>query len=191
MKRVNILIQRSMILAALVFFFACTKDDAKMDYGFTKIYMPQSVIRSGGTNNQYPVPTGTDSSTWNYSIDKAKGKLNITMGASLSGPGVGAYGVDIKVNNDTIQKLFNAKLLDPATNIIMPTSMFTIPANLEVAQGKRSGFFTLSIDYALLKSAPYRNKFLLVSIGFSNARTYELNAALSSAIVVVDVSKIP
>lgn len=191
MKRVNILIQRSMILTALVFFFACTKDNAKMDYGFTKIYMPQSVIRSGGTNNQYPVPTGTDSSTWNYSIDKAKGKLNITMGASLSGPGVGAYGVDIKVNNDTIQKLFNAKLLDPATNVIMPTSMFTIPANLEVAQGKRSGFFTLSIDYALLKSAPYRNKFLLVSIGFSNARTYELNAALSSAIVVVDVSKIP
>ena len=191
MKRVNIIIQRSMILTALVFFFGCTKDDAKMDYGFTKIYMPQSVIRSGGINNQYPVPTGTDSSTWNYSIDKAKGKLNITLGASLSGPGLEAYGVDIKVNNDTIQKLFNAKLLDPATNVIMPSTMFTIPGNLEVAQGKRSGFFTLSIDYALLKSAIYRNKFLLVSIGFSNARTYELNTALSSAIVVVDVSKIP
>jgi hypothetical protein len=149
------------------------------------------VIRSGGINNQYPVPTGTDSSTWNYSIDKAKGKLNITLGASLSGPGLEAYGVDIKVNNDTIQKLFNAKLLDPATNVIMPSTMFTIPGNLEVAKGKRSGFFTLSIDYALLKSAIYRNKFLLVSIGFSNARTYELNTALSSAIVVVDVSKIP
>lgn len=191
MKRVNILIQRSMIFAALLFFFGCTKDDAKMDYGFTKIYMPQSVIRSGGTNNQYPVPTGTDSSTWNYTIDKAKGKLNITMGASLSGPGVDAYSVDIKVNNDTIQKLLNAKLLDPATNVIMPSSMFTIPSILEVAQGKRSGFFTLSIDYALLKSVAYRNKFLLVSIGFSNAKTYELNAPLSSAIVVVDVNKIP
>ncbi len=191
MKRVKIIIQRSMILTALVFFFGCTKDDARMDYGFTKIYMPQSVIRSGGTNNQYPVPTGTDSSTWNYSIDKAKGKLNITLGASLSGPGVDAYSVDIKVNNDTIQKLLNAKLLDPATNVIMPSSMFSIPSSLEVAQGKRSGFFTLSIDYALLKSTTYRNKFLLVTIGFSNAKTYELNAPLSSAIVVVDVSKIP
>lgn len=191
MKRVKIIFQSSMILAALTFFFGCTKDDASMDYGFTKIYMPQSVIRSGGTNNQYPVPTGTDSSTWNYTIDKVKGKLNITMGASLSGPGVDAYSVDIKVNNDTIQKLFNAKLLDPATNVIMPSSMFTIPSILEVAQGKRSGFFTLSIDYALLKSVAYRNKFLLVSIGFSNAKTYELNAPLSSAIVVVDVSKIP
>jgi len=191
MKRVKNIIQPSMILAVLLFFFGCTKDDASMDYGFTKIYMPQSVIRSGGTNNQYPVPTGTDSSTWNYSIDKVKGKLNITMGASLSGPGVDAYSVDIKVNNDTIQKLLNAKLLDPATNVIMPSSMFTIPSILEVAQGKRSGFFTLSIDYALLKSVAYRNKFLLVSIGFSNAKTYELNAPLSSAIVVVDVSKIP
>ena len=191
MKRVKIIIQPSMILAALVFFFGCTKDDASMDYGFTKIYMPQSVIRSGGTNNQYPVPTGTDSSTYNYTIDKVKGKLNITMGASLSGPGVDAYSVDIKVNSDTIQKLLNAKLLDPATNVIMPSSMFTIPSSLEVAQGKRSGFFTLSIDYALLKTVAYRNKFLLVSIGFSNAKTYELNAPLSSAIVVVDVSKIP
>jgi len=191
MKSVNITFQRIIFLVALVFFFGCTKDDANMDYGFTKIYMPQSVIRSGGTNNQYPVPTGTDSSTWNYTIDKAKGKLNITMGASLSGPGMDAYSVDIKVNNDTIQKLFNAKLLDPATNVIMPSNMFTIPSNLEVAQGKRSGFFTLSIDYVLLKSAAYRNKFLLVSVGFSNARTYELNAPLSTAIVVVDVSKIP
>ena len=101
------------------------------------------------------------------------------------------FSVDIKANNDTIQKLLNAKLLDPATNVIMPSSMFTIPSSLEVAQGKRSGFFTLSIDYALLKSAAYRNKFLLVSIGFSNARTYELNVPLSAAIVVVDVSKIP
>ena len=191
MKRVKIIIQTSMILAALLFFFGCTKDDASMDYGFTKIYMPQSVVRSGGTNNQYPVPTGTDSSTWNYTVDKVKGKLNITLGASLSGPGVEAYSVDIKVNNDTIQKLLSAKLLDPATNVIMPSSMFTIPSSLEVAKGKRSGFFTLSIDYAMLKSVAYRNKFLLVSIGFSNAKTYELNAALSSAIVVVDVNKIP
>ena len=73
----------------------------------------------------------------------------------------------------------------------MPSSMFTIPSSLEVAKGKRSGFFTLSIDYAMLKSVAYRNKLLLVSIGFSNAKTYELNAALSSAIVVVDVNKIP
>jgi hypothetical protein len=43
----------------------------------------------------------------------------------------------------------------------------------------------------MMKSVAYRNKFLLVSIGFSNAKTYELNAALSSAIVVVDVNKIP
>lgn len=191
MKSLNIITQRYMVLAGFAFFFGCTKDDTNMDYGFTKIYMPQSVIRSGGTNNQYPVPTGTDSSTWNYSIDKAKGKLNIIMGATLSGPGMDAYSVDIKVNNDTIQKLFSARLLDPATNIIMPANMFTVPSNLEVAQGKRSGFFTLSIDYALLKSAAYRNKFLLVSVGFSNARTYELNAPLSSAIVVVDVNKIP
>ncbi len=191
MKRVKIIIQSSMIFAAMLFFFGCTKDDSRMDYGFTKIYMPQSVIRSGGTNNQYPVPTGTDSSTWNYSIDKTKGKLNITLGAALSGPGMNAYSVDIRANNDTIQKLLSAKLLDPAKNVIMPSNMFTIPPNLEVAQGKRSGFFTLSIDYALLKSAVYRNKFLLVSIGFSNARTYELNVPLSSAIVVVDVSKIP
>jgi hypothetical protein len=170
---------------------SCTKPDSEQDFGTTTIYMPQAVIRSGGVNNQYPVPTGTDSSTWNYKVDRSAGKIEVTLGAALSGPGSAAFGADVRVDSDTLQKLFASGVFTSATHVIMPTSMYTLPARVEGSQGTRTGVFKLSIDHKALKGATYAGKFLLVAVRLANPTTYPLNVPLSSAIVVIEASKMP
>ena len=179
------------LLFAVLLFASCTKDDSKLEYGFTKIYMPQGIVKSGGVNNQYPVPSGTDSSTWNYRIDKVKGTLYVFLGSSLTGSGREAYSAQIKVNNDTIQGLLNAKIFDPSAYVLMPATMYSLPTSIQVGAGIKDGFFSLSIDYNQLKSATYTNKFLLLAVKLDNPTTYELNKAIGSVILVIDVKKIP
>lgn len=180
-----------LFLSVIMAISACNKADSELDYGTTSIYMPQAVIRSGGVNNQYPVPTGTDSSTWNYRIDAARSRMDISMGAALSGPGSEAFSVEVRANTDTIQQLLAAGVFNPATHMLMPASMYTMPVKVDGVKGARAGFFKLSVDYKALKTAAYAGKFLLLAVKFANPTTYQLNPPLSSAIVVIDVMKIP
>ncbi len=109
-----------------LFICACEKAASEEAYGFSMIYMPQAIFKSGGSTNNYPVPSGSDSSTYNYVIDTKEKKLNIILGAAVSGPGEGGYTVDIKVDNDTIQQLFTTKVLDTALYKLMPASMYSL-----------------------------------------------------------------
>lgn len=186
----------SIVFLLLYIFFtalvSCRKDDSKREFGFSKIYMPQAILKSGGVNNNYPVPSGTDSSTYNYIVDTIDKKIDITLGAALSGPGAEAYSVDIIVDNDTIQALFNNKTLDTALYKLLPASMYTLPTSLNVPEDRKSGTFDLSIDIAQLKSNTYAGKYLVVAVKLVNSTKqetkYELNTALSTTIVVVDVN---
>jgi hypothetical protein len=170
---------------------SCTKPDSEQDFGTTSIYMPQAIIRSGGVNNQYPVPTGTDSSTWNYRVDKASGKIEITLGAALSGPGSEAFGADVRVDSDTLQRLFASGVFSATTHVIMPATMYALPARVEGQKGARAGVFKLSVDHRALKATGYAGKFLLVAVRLANPTTYPLNLSLSSSIVVIETSKLP
>lgn len=176
------------ILAAGMAWVSCKKDDSAKDYGLSKIYMPQAIFKSGGVNNNYPVPSGTDSSTYNYLIDTKEKKVNIILGASLSGPGRDAYGVDIKVDNDTIQQLFASNVLDPALYKLMPATMYSLPNRLDVEAGSKSGTFLLSVDIAQLKSNEYAGKLLVLAVKLANATRYELNPSLNTTIVVIDIN---
>lgn len=176
------------ILLMIVIVAACKKADSENEYGFSKIYMPQAIFKSGGTSNNYPVPSGTDSSTYNYEIDDKTKKLNVILGASLSGPGTDAYTVAIKVDNDTIQKLFTTKVLDTAVYKLMPAAMYSLPENLSVAQGVKSGTFFLGIDIGQLKLDQYIGKYLVLAVKLANPSRYELNTAISTTIVIVDVN---
>jgi hypothetical protein len=69
--------------------------------------------------------------------------------------------------------------------------MYTLPARVEGSQGTRAGVFKLSIDHKALKAAAYAGKFLLVAVRLANPTTYPLNVPLSSAIVVIEASKMP
>ena len=170
---------------------SCRKDDSKKEFGFSKIYMPQAIAKSGGTNNLYPVPSGIDSSTYNYRVNTTDKKIDVILGATLSGPSTEAYSVDIKVNNDTVQRMLSTKVLD-STHMLMPASMYSLPTSLDVSKGSRSGTFNLAIDIAQLKMNTYAGKKLVLAVKLDNstkaALKYELNPALSTTIVVVDVN---
>ncbi len=166
---------------------SCEKAASEKEYGFQKIFMPQAIFKSGGTSNNYPVPSGTDSSTYNYQVDTKDKKLNIILGAAVSGTGNESFTVDIKVNNDTVQQLLSTNVLDPAVYKLMPASMYSLPANMEVEKGALSGSFNLSVDIAQLKLDQYAGKYLVLAVQLANPSLYELNAALSTTIVIIDV----
>lgn len=170
--------------------FSCKKDDSKLPYGYSKIYMPQAIYLSGGINNNYPVPSGTDSSTYNYYLDTKASRLNVILGAAVSGPGTGGYSVDIQVDNDTIQQMLNANIYDTTLYKLMPASMYTIATRLDVAQGSRGGTFDCSIDIGDLKASAYAGKFLLLAVKLANPTKYTLDTALSTTIIVVDVNSL-
>lgn len=168
--------------------FSCSKDDSKKEFGYSKIYMPQAILKSGGTNNNYPVPSGTDSSTYNYQVDETNNKVNIILGAALTGPGKEAFAVDITVDNDTVMQLLNTGTLDPALYELMPVSMYTIPERLEVSQGSASATFFVSLDIAQLKLDIYAGKYLVLAVKIANPDKYELNTQLSTTIIILDVN---
>ena len=188
MKRDTILFVFLVVLVTASPLVSCKKDDSKMDYGFSQVYMPQAIAQSGGVNNNYPVPSGTDSTTYNYYLNTSDNKINVILGTSLSGPGRGAYSVDIKVDNDTIQQLFTTKVLDTSLYKLMPASMYTIPAKLAVSESAKSGTFDLAIDIAQIKSNTYTGKYLVLAVKVTNPTTYTLNSALATTVIIVDVN---
>lgn len=183
---VNHILIIAVITGALV--GSCEKAASEKEFGFSKIYMPQAIFKSGGTTNNYPVPSGTDSSTYNYLVDTKDKKLNIILGAALSGRNSSGFAVDIKVNNDTVQQLFTANVLDTALYRLMPASMYSLPAKMEVEPGSLSGTFYLSVDIAALKQDEYAGKLLVLAVQLANPDRYELNNAVSTTLVIIDVN---
>lgn len=167
---------------------SCEKAASEKDFGFSRIYMPQAIFKSGGATNNYPVPSGTDSSTYNYLLDSKEKKLNIILGAALSGSINNGFTVDIKVNNDTVQQLFTTKTLDTAIYKLMPASMYSLPSNIELEPGNLAGTFYLSVDIAVLKQDQYAGKFLVLAVQLANPDRYELNSAINTTLVIIDVN---
>lgn len=169
---------------------SCKKDDSKIAYGMSDIYMPQASNISGGVNNDYPVPSGTDSSTYNYIIDTVNGKVDIILGASVSGEASsGGFTVNINTAADTINQLIAAGTLD-STTILMPASVYTLPSSLTVAPGQTGNTFFLSVDIAQLKQSQYAGKVLALAVALANPTKYQLNASISTTIVLVNVNSL-
>lgn len=177
-----------LLIITLTGITSCEKAASEKDYGFAKIFMPQAIFKSGGTSINYPVPSGSDSSTYNYEIDTKTKKLNIILGATLSGNINEGFSVDIKVDNDTIQQLLATNVFDPALYKVIPASMYSLPTSLDVAKGVLSGTFNLSVDIPQLKLDQYIGKFLVLAVRLANPSRYELNGSLSTTIVVIDVN---
>jgi len=176
------------LLLACVGFNACQKADSAKQYGVSMLYMPQAVAQSGSAGINYPVPAGTDSSSFNYVLDAANGKIQVRLGAALSGYSSIGYSVDVQVANDTITKLYASGTLDPATYIIMPESMYALPSKLTVEQGKMSGGFYLTIDAAQLKSGAYTGKTLILGVKITNPTNYNVNTAENTTLIMLNVN---
>lgn len=177
------------VFAVLYLFTSCEKDDSEKDYGIPLIYMPQSVNVSLGLNANYPVPSssnGTSPTGVNYMVDEKNGKVNIILGAALSGTATGAYNVDIKVNNDTIQKLLSSGTLGP-DYLAMPATAYTLPARLEVPSSGSATFY-LSVDNSLIIDPAYLGKHLLLAVEITNASKYNIDKARATTIVDLNIA---
>lgn len=169
---------------------SCQKDDSKIQYGISKIYMPQAIVQSGGVNNNYPVPSGTDSSTYNYEIESKSSRLNVILGANLSGPASGGYTVDVRVDNDSVNQLLASGAFDTSTYKLMPASMYTLPAQLSVPAGARGGTFYLGLDIGSLKSDSFAGKYLVLAVQLTSPSKYTLDTMLSTTLVIVNVNSL-
>lgn len=188
MQSKNILIIPLLVALGIMGLVSCEKAASELPYGSSVIYMPQAILKSGGVDNSFPVPSGVDSATFNYIIDRPGKKVHVLLGAALSGPESGAYKVDIQVNNDTIQQLLNTGIYNPGSYMLMPASLYTLPATLDVAEGSRSNAFQLSLDIDQLKQPVYAGKFLLLAVKIANPSRYTINNQLSTTVVVLDVN---
>ena len=178
-------IRLGVLLFLMSMLCSCEKENL-YDYGISKIYMPQAVNQSGGVNINYTVPVGTDSSTFNYTLEIERQRLNVILGVSLSGMKPASYSVDLQVDTDTIQRLIANKTLD-ANTMLMPASMYTLPKNIRVAADSASKTFYLTLNINELKKAEYAGKKLALAVGLANPSPYGLSATASKTIVIVDV----
>lgn len=177
--------KQSIIIIFLLSLWACKKDADS--YGIANIYMPQALNVSGGINANYAVPTGTDSSTYNYSIDATNEKLNIILGvAQASTFKAEGYTVNIVTDADTIELLKFNSILDNTT-LLMPASLYTLPASVSVPAGQSEATFSLSLDIAQLKSSDYAGKKLALAVRIKSAGKYGVASNAGVTIVIVDV----
>lgn len=164
---------------------ACNKEETK--YGITNIFMPQAVNMSGGINANYTIPSGTDSSTYNYQLDAQNKKINIILGVSRAGMQANeAFSVNIVTKTDTINQLLTSGILD-TTTILMPSAMYTLPTDIAVAAGKSEATFNLSVDIDQIKQSQYAGKKLALAVSISSKGKYEVAPSLATTIVIVNV----
>jgi hypothetical protein len=177
--------KQSIIIIFLLSLWACKKDADS--YGIANIYMPQALNVSGGINANYAVPTGTDSSTYNYSIDASTGKLNIILGvAQASTYKSEGYSVNILTDADTIALLKFNSILDNKT-MLMPASLYTLPASVSVPAGQSAATFSLALDIEQLKSSEYEGKKLALAVKIQSTGKYAVASNAAVTIVIVDV----
>ncbi len=169
---------------------SCEKGDSAREFGLTAIYMPQS-LQSGHTSLNYLVPSGLDSNTYNYIIDRANNRLAVILGVSRSGKQApGAYSVSVATNPDTIIAAIASGgiQVDPDKNkevALLPDKDYSLPQRVTVPAGQYATTFYLSIDINALKG--YAGKKVALAVYISNPTKYQLNTANSETIIIIDV----
>ena len=179
------------ILCIVIMNIGCTKADSSTLFGYSYVEIPQSTV-SGGQGIIYPVPTGFDSNTFNYSIDTLKRVVNVFLGVSRTGLAkADGYSVSLSTNSDTINQLITAGLIPitDSTNssvVLLPASAYSLPATVSVPSGSVTANFILSIDMATLKS--YAGKLVTLCVVLSNPTQYLISPTNGQVIVAIDVN---
>jgi hypothetical protein len=169
----------------------CEKQDSAIDFGFTKIYIPQST-QSGGNNLTYLVPSGISNNTYNFHVDTPNAKVNVFLGVLRTGKQANeAFTVSITTRTDTITTLIAGNLLSVNPNpnkpvVLLSSDTYTLPATVSVPDGSNSANFNLVIDLAKLK-ANYTGKKAALCVALSNPSMYSLNSANSKVVILIDV----
>lgn len=187
-----------LLLIAAVALVSCGKDDATMDYGFPKVYIPQATVT--GLDNSYPIPLGPfyRNSVYSCAYDSSTGKLGIALGVIRSGylSHQQAFSVDLGVSQEeTSRKL--AEYSDGGTPAAaLPVSVCTIPDKISVEEGNSGGTCTVQVDLkALAGNRPsiYADgvyKLLVLGLQISNLSgpsEYSLADNYTSVVIVLNL----
>ena len=179
------------VLTMIYSFASCTKekDDSKIIYGDTKIYMPQAMFVSGGVNNDYPVPSGGDSTNYNFTVDTLKDSIDVILGVNRSGmQALEAYSVKVVTDADTIQQMITNGDLDEYT-ALLPAAAYALPGVVSVPVGASATTFHLSLSRVALRNYPGQK--LALAVKLADPSKYTLNPDISTTIVIIDVDALP
>jgi hypothetical protein len=177
----------SLGVLSLVFMFSilsCEKSASELDYGYEKIYIPQSLLT--GSNVNYQIPAGLDSASRNYTLDKKTNKVNIILGVARSGTSdAQSFTVDIKNRADTVATILSKNTI--SNGVMLQETAYNLPAKVEVMQGKTEQTFWLSVDATMLK-ANYAGKKAVMAFELTNPTKYSLNQKNNKVVVIIDVN---
>jgi len=186
------MIKKIVFLAANVLFlagfYACDKGAGTADYGFAYIYMPQATA-DGGLDNNYNVPSGEGIFTYNFKVDSVNNELQIMLGVLRSGDiSNAAYSVDIVVRTDTTDQILLDGLVE--NGIPFPSSMYTLPQQVDVASNQSGAGFYMTVPTEALKDDAYTDKKLVLTVGLANPSKFALSSTNTSTVVILDVDAI-
>lgn len=157
----------------------CEKAAQDEEWGYSLLYIPQAVVQSGGTNNNYEVKlfaSGTNDTS-------------IVVGLYRSGLApLESVTVDLSVDADTLASAIayaqnpgvpasynvykNAKLLS--------SGYYTLPPSISLENGMRSNYVLLELKKNLIFADPdYSSKTFILPVRIKNPTKYELNPDLS------------
>jgi len=185
MKKILLIAANVLFLAG---FYACDKGASTADYGFAYIYMPQAT-GSGGLDNNYYVPSGEGAYTYNFKVDSVNNELQILLGVLRSGdlPNA-AYSVDIVARTDTTSQIISDSLVE--NGVTFPSSMYSLPQTVNVASNESGSSFYMTVPTEALKDDSYTDKKLVLTVGLANPSKFELSAANTNTVIILDVDAI-
>ncbi len=175
------------LLSILFINSGCDKDDSDIQWGNSKIYMPQASLLDGGLSHRYPVPFNSDWVAKNYTYDSTTQVINVVLGVYRSGlQDLEPFSVDVFVDENTSAQ----EAENTGRGVVLPKELYSLPNKVNVEKGERETIFFLTVDLKKLQEIypAYATRRLVLTVGISNPSKYELNEALSKTTIVVNTS---
>jgi len=160
---------------------SCGKGDGEADCGLAFVYMPQATIT--GSSNQYPVPSGDGTHTYNFKLEG--GKLNIILGVLRSGKFDNPQGFSVNIQVSSAETDNAVALIDNA--VALPSNIYQMPNKVTVEDGNSSATFYLSVDVNQLLNGTYDGKQLVLAVEMGEPTHYNRAEQNTSVVVVIDV----
>lgn len=179
-SRVRSVLEMALLVPVLLIAAISCEEPAKdIEWGFSLLYMPQAVLQSGGTNNNYFV-----------NIDSTENQDTlIVVGLYRSGlEPVEPVTVELSVDTDTLAYLISRASEPDApvefemyrNAVLLDEKYYSIPETLSLERGDRDSYDYITLKKNLLwtDTAPGDTYFIL-PLRISNPTRYELNSKLS------------
>ncbi len=195
--------KRLLYLTAVVWLAACNKNNSYINttYPDGAIYMSQSAVATvgPGANSIYSITPGVPAQPQRFTVDVAGGKFNIPLGIVRSGVSTsGAYTLSIGTNTDSINKLIAlgrfAVPSDPAvTTELLPSTAYTLPPSVDIADGSLSASFNLVADLNFLTASfnATPKKRYAVAVTISNgAKASVVKTSLATTVILIDTRQV-